>query len=181
MHRSNIQFSGESFSLEKIISPIIYESVFSQISLLRTLEYDLIDKEIEVFRLFTDTLIFVTPRFIIPEKDSLMLLNELHRKGYVLCPLGGWNGYSAAIVYLGYLFPFFYFLLGMFTAFLSRISVYSRYFEIIYIYFVADILWRFTRDGLIIPSKIMLNNFIMLALLCILSNMFKPIFRKKLN
>jgi len=179
MYRSNVQFSRESFSLEKIISPIIYESVFSQISLLRTLEYDLIDKEIEAFRLYTDTLIFITPRFIIPEKDSLMLLSELAKKGYVLSPLGACNGYAAAIVYLGYLFPFLYFLLGMFTAFLCRISVYSRYFEIIYIYFVADILFRFVRDGLIIPSKMMFNNLIMLALLCILSNMFRPIFQKK--
>lgn len=160
--RSNVAI--DNISLDLIISPIVYESLFNQISFIRML--DLLNHGSVPFApqmLFFDSAIFTLPSFSNVEKASLMYINNFGE----LSPLGGLSGYASAIIYFSNYSFLWYFLLGGISSLLLRATsstnfvIFSR---VVYIYFVCDSLFRFNRDPWFIVIKMLSNNIFFLAI-----------------
>ncbi len=159
--RSHVE--GAGFALLDVLSPIIYESVFSQISLVSLLSHPILfDSNGGVLHLIQDVIFFVTPRALLPDKGSALWISQF---GY-LSPLGAFNGFASGLLYFGYLFPCFYFCVGMVAGLLHRWAS-NQYGAILYIYFTCDFLFRIVRDGYVIPIKILINTVQMVFLLVI--------------
>jgi hypothetical protein len=149
------------FSLISILSPITYESVFSQISLVNVLAHpSMIDAFGHTLRFLGDVVIFSSPRFLLGDKESLLWVQQFAP----LSPLGGFNGFAMGLLYFGYLLPVAYFLLGLTAGVLQRMSN-TSFGAAIYVYFCCDFLYRVQRDGYVIPAKMLIDN---VAVLCIL-------------
>jgi hypothetical protein len=160
LHRQHADFSD--FSLVSVLSPITYESVFSQISLVNVLARpSLIEPVGHPGHLFVDVLVFASPRFLVGDKESLLWSQQFAP----LSPLGGFNGFAMGLLYFGYLLPVAYFLLGCTAEVLSRFSSTSQG-AALYVYFCCDFLYRIQRDGYVIPMKMCLD---IVAVLCFLS------------
>jgi len=161
LSRSNAEVGGETFSFAGIISPVMYESVFSQLSLIGVVR----DPHLWQFfgspqRFLSDILFFSTPRFLFPEKDSLLFIAKYND----LSPLGAFSGYAAGLLYFGILFPLLYFLLGSAASWMLNRARESSFWAVIYVYFTCDCLLRIMRDGYIIPAKIFVNAVIIVGI-----------------
>lgn len=160
--RSNVSIAN--INLDFIISPIVYESLFNQISFIRMLGWlhsGLVPFTPEM--LFYDSAVFTLPSFLIDDKSSLMYINNFGE----LSPLGGLSGYASAIIYFSNFYFLWYFLLGLTSSLLLR-SVSNNNFIILtrvsYIYFACDSLFRFNRDPWFIVIKMFTNNIIFLLI-----------------
>ncbi len=94
IYLSNVSITN--INLDLIISPIVYESLFNQISFIRMLGW-LHSWHVPFASemLFSDSAIFTLPLFLFDDKLSLMYINN-----YVeLSPLEGLSGYASAIIY----------------------------------------------------------------------------------
>jgi len=160
--RSNAALDSEALSSAKLISPLMYESIFSQLSLFEAVRSpQLWDAFGSPHHLLLDTFYFLIPRFLLPDKDQMLFIDRFSD----LSPLGAFSGYAQGLIYLGYLFPAFYFVIGWIASWLLTRAATSSLWSVAYIYFVCDSLFRIIRDGYIIPLKMMING---LAILCIL-------------
>jgi hypothetical protein len=160
LYRAHEAFTD--FSLISVLSPITYESVFSQMSLVTLLGQPW---RIAGFghphRLIQDIVVFTLPRIIIGHKETLLWSSQFSD----LSPLGAANGFSTGLLYFGYCLPVGYFLLGLMAGMIQRLANKS-YGAAFYVYFCCDCLYRLQRDGYVIPAKMLINN---LEILCILA------------
>lgn len=151
--RSNASLEG-ALSLANVLTPVIFESLLSQMSLVSLANSsDLWDPLGNVSKLFSDIVLISTPRALLPDKDSFQFFNEFAH----LTPLGAFNGYAAGLIYFGYFFPVFYFVLGFIASWLYAKAQISQWWFVLYGYFTADFLFRIMRDGYLIPTKMLVN------------------------
>jgi hypothetical protein len=160
LKRSAVDTAG-AFTAVKLLSPLIYESVFSQMSLLATLKMHGLWGEIGSIGLFKDVFLFTAPRFIATDKDSLISLSNY---GW-LSPLGAFNGYAQGILYFAMFFPAFYFVVGLVASWLYRKAESHPWWLILYAFFTEDFLLHLMRDGYLIPIKMLINTVELILLL----------------
>jgi hypothetical protein len=178
VYLSRMSAFGMELSAGQLVSPLVYESVFSQFSIIGTVSHtDLWLATGRVGEFLKDVALFSTPRILIPDKESMLFIPRFD----YLSPKGAFNGYAAALLYFGFLFPIFYYTLGLFGDWLYRSSRRSSWHFILYVYFSVDFCLHIMRDGLLIPIK-MLTNAVQILVLLYLANWFssflssKPIF-----
>lgn len=159
-NRTTYHYSADANALTVFISPVAYEAVFSQMSLLGFLKAGQITLYGHPLDFLLDTISWLTPRFINPDKDSGGLLHKYAD----LAPLGAFSGPAAGLVYFGYSMFIYYFLVGALGSWLQRRAKTNPINFIIYVYFCADILFRMMRDGLIFPIKYMANGVLVLII-----------------
>jgi hypothetical protein len=153
LFRESASLSG-AFSPAKLLSPIIYESLFSQFCLITISNNPtIISAYGNTLHFFADVITFTVPRILYPEKADALYSARFD----YLQPKGGFNGYAMGLIYFGIFFPIFYFLLGMFGTWLYEKAKTSRWGLILYAYFTADFLFRINRDGYLIPMKMIIN------------------------
>jgi len=172
LSRSHIELDDQTFSISRLVSPVMFEGVFSQLSLIGTIRHP------EAWSIWGswwtfvhDVVCFVIPRFLLPEKDNLLIIDQFTD----LSPLGAFSGYAQGLIYFGFFFPFFYLALGCLGSWLSRRATGSRFWSMIYVYFVCDFLFRIMRDGYIIPIKMILNTIVILALVQLYVRLGRPL------
>ncbi len=167
--RSGAQFEG-AFSFAGIISPVVYESLFSQLPLVAVVRSPELWNDVgNATHFFSDVIMSSTPRILLPEKDELQYISEMFAR---VSPMGAFNGYAAGLVYFGVLFPVFYVALGVVSRLLYSKVASNAWLAIIYVYFCADFLFRVMRDGYIIPVKMLINVLELLFLLILLRALF---------
>jgi hypothetical protein len=178
LSRSNAAVGSETFSFAGIISPVMYESVFSQLSLIGVVR----DPHLwQLFgspqRLLSDILFFSTPRFLFPEKDNLLFIAKFSD----LSPLGAFSGYAAGLLYFGILFPLLYLFLGSAASWMLNRARESSFWAVLYVYFTCDCLLRIMRDGYIIPAKVFVNAIMILGIAALFAPGEGKSFRKHLK
>jgi O-antigen polysaccharide polymerase Wzy len=155
LYRSRVNLNTEDyFTISKIFGPIVYESVFTQMSLVYLLIDDNWPREGALPSFFIDLFTFTLPRFFSPDKDSASIITSAYKE---LSPFGGFSGYASGLIYFGVFFFIFYFTLGLFSTFIYKQSENSRVYLAIYIYLVGDILYRITRDGYMVTFKALIT------------------------
>ncbi len=154
LSRSQLELGDQTWSFAHLISPLMFEGIFSQLSLVEAVRHP------EMWMLsgsphhfFLDAVYFATPRVLLADKDQLLFMDHFTD----LSPLGAFSGYAQGLLYFGILFPAFYFLLGVCAGWLQRHARHSEFWSVIYVYFVCDFLFRIMRDGYVIPIKMLLN------------------------
>jgi hypothetical protein len=148
--------SGASGSLTAaaIISPIVYESLFSQLSLRNVVNSpEIMNSTGTILNFIVDMALGSMPRILVPDKDALQYVDQFA----YLSPLGAFNGYAAGLIYFGVFWPIFYLLLGGMASWLYVRAKTNPYWLVLYAYFTGDVLFRFMRDGYTIPIKILIN------------------------
>lgn len=157
--RSHEEADDQTMSVTRLVSPIMFEGVFSQISLIGTIRHpEAWNISGSPIHFFLDALYFVTPRFLLPEKDQLLFTDQFSD----LSPLGAFSGYAQGLIYFGAFFPVFYLTLGYIAAWLQRRAGDSQLWSVIYVYFVCDFLFRIMRDGYVIPIKMLLDSLVVM-------------------
>lgn len=160
LSRSKVEVDVQTFSFTRVISPIMYEGIFSQLSLIETIKHpQLWSLWGSLHNFFLDALYFVIPRFLLPGKDEILFINRFSD----LSPLGAFSGYAQGLIYFGVFFPLFYCILGIIAGWLLRQAKDSQFWSAIYVYFVCDFMFRIMRDGYIIPIKMLVNGLTILA------------------
>ena len=164
LSRSHVEVDDRTFSAARVISPIMFEGIFSQLSLIGTIKHP----EIWSFwgsphHFFLDALYFVTPRFLLPGKDGMLFINRFSD----LSPLGGFSGYAEGLIYFGVFFPVLYLIVGIVADWLLRHARHSQFWSVIYVYFVSDILFHIMR-GYIMEIKMLANGLVILAIVVFL-------------
>jgi len=161
--RSDITVDYGSLNFDFFISPLVYESVFNQVSFLKMIANN--NGGIVPFAphmLYFDSMAFILPNVF----DAY---NDIYAGSFGdLSPLGGLSGYASAIIYFSDYYFIWYFFLGAFLSFffrLSRKNGYNILSRFIYVYFLCDTLFRLHRDPYFIVIKMLANNivFIMFA------------------
>jgi hypothetical protein len=166
---------GNELNVAKVLSPIVYESLFSQISLRNVVNTpDIMNSTGALPDFLFDAVSFITPRFLLPDKDSLLYLSRFVE----LSPLGAFNGYATGLIYFGVFWPIFYLVLGGIASWLYSKAKSNAYWLVFYAYFTADALFRFMRDGYVIPIKIIVNIIELILLLVVFNALFKGLPRK---
>jgi hypothetical protein len=159
LYRQHSAFTD--FSILSVLSPLTFESVFSQISLITVLGHpQMFDNFGNVNHLIQDVFVFTSPRFLVGNKESLLWTTRFGD----LSPLGAFNGLAMGLLYFGYLLPLAYFSLGLAAGILRRLAR-DSYGAALYVYFCCDFVYRVQRDGYVIPAKMLINN---IQILCIL-------------
>jgi oligosaccharide repeat unit polymerase len=154
LSRSHVDTTG-AFSAPAVVSPIVYESVLSQMSLIAVLgPAPVWDTFGHPLRFVLDILSFTVPRPLLPDKESLLYIGRF----YYLSPFGAFNGYAQGLIYFGILFLLFYFLLGLMGSYLYRKSQQGPWWFVLYIFFTADFLLHIMRDGYLVPLKMLINT-----------------------
>jgi len=154
LSRMALSYSG-SLSFVQLLSPLMYESMFSQLSLINLLSHPSAwDVTGHIPRLLVDTVLFVTPRIMLPNKDAFIYIGQFS----YLSPKGAFNGYAAGLIYMGLFFPAFYFCLGIIGRWLYQYSQKSAWWLILYVFYTADFLLHIMRDGYLIPIKMFVNT-----------------------
>jgi oligosaccharide repeat unit polymerase len=155
LYRSRVNLNtADYFTISKIFGPIVYESVFTQMSLVYLLIDDNWPREGALFSFFMDLFTFTLPRFFSPDKDTASIISSGYRE---LSPYGGFSGYASGLIYFGVFFFVFYFSLGLFSTFMYKQSKSSKIYLALYIYLVGDILYRITRDGYMVTFKALIT------------------------
>ncbi len=163
VYLSRMSSSAGGLNAAKLISPLVYESVFSQFSIIGIVAHpDLWVVDGRLGHFFRDVVLFTTPRFLIPDKDAGLFISRFD----YLSPKGAFNGYAVALLYFGIFFPIFYYAMGVFTDWLYRSSRKSGWHLILYVYISTDFFLHIMRDGLLIPLKMIINAMQIVILLC---------------
>jgi hypothetical protein len=169
---------GTELSIARVVSPIVYESLFSQISLRNVVTApDIMNSTGALPDFIVDVFSFITPRFLLPDKETFLYLSRFNE----LSPLGAFNGYATGLIYFGVFWPIFYLVLGGLASWLYRKARTNAYWLIFYVYFTADALFRFMRDGYVIPIKIIANIIELIVLLVMFNALFKGLLRAKVS
>jgi hypothetical protein len=165
--RSGPIAGDDTLSAARIVSPLMYEGVFSQISLIQAVHNSYLWMHIgSPLSFFTDILYFVTPRVFLPQKEAMLYADRFAD----LSPLGAFSGYAQGLIYFGICFPIFYFVLGTAAAWLFRKARSSSFWSVIYVYFACDFLFRVMRDGYIIPVKMLIDSLMILGFIALWSS-----------
>ena len=155
LHRSHASSDSQQAMAASVFSPLIFESVFSQISLINTLTMPgILSFTGHAFDFLSSLITINIPRFLIPDKDTLFHPSVDLTS---LSPLGAFNGYAYGLIAFGVCFPLYYLLCGMVADWLYKMSRLSSLWTIIYIYFTAGFMFRTMRDGYVIPIKLLGN------------------------
>jgi hypothetical protein len=169
---------GNDLSIARVVSPIVYESLLSQLSLRNVVNTpDIMNSTGALPDFLVDLFSFITPRFLLPDKDSLLYLSRFNE----LSPLGAFSGYATGLIYFGVFWPIFYFVLGGLASWLYRKARTNAYWLIFYVYFTADALFRFMRDGYVIPIKIIANIIELILLLVMFNALFKGLLKARMS
>jgi hypothetical protein len=152
-----------NLELQWVFSPALIESIFSQWSLVNVLADRSYFETTHIWNFLRDPLVFSAPRFIFPDKESLLLPIDPN-----LSPLGALNGIAASIIYLGWFFPVYWLFWGTVGAILLRWARRFAWVRVVYFVFCFNILLRLMRDGYVIPAKIMINDVVVLLALIVL-------------
>jgi hypothetical protein len=160
--RTDYQYSADASGAAVALSPIVYESVFSQMSLIGYLKSYTPDVIGQPFGFLVDAVSFTVPRFLNPNKDVGTVLEPY----FFLNPLGAFSGHAAGLIYFGFSLPVFYFVLGGFGSWLQFVARRSPAFFVIYLYFTTDILFRLMRDGYVLPFKYFVDGCAIIVLAC---------------
>jgi hypothetical protein len=156
-------------------SPLVYESLFSQISLRNVVNSsDVMNSTGSLPNLVSDVVLGVMPRVLVPEKDELQYLQRFS----YMSPFGAFNGYAAGLIYLGVFWPVFYLLLGGAASWLHAKARSNGHWLVLYAYFTGDVLFRFMRDGYTIPIKILVNIIELLVLLLLFRALIRGLPRR---
>lgn len=167
-HRSDVPLSWDTFNIDMMISPVIYESLFNQISFVKMLgflNHNMVP--FAPFQLINDAFVFSLPVGGGVDKGSLMY-TEIFGE---LSPLGGLSGYASAIIYFSSFYFIWYLLLGFTCSILWRFTKNINFrllTRVAYVYFVCDTLFRFNRDPWFIALKMLFNNLFFIALVLVL-------------
>jgi oligosaccharide repeat unit polymerase len=165
LYRSRVDLNTtDYFTVSKVFAPLVYESLFTQMSLVNLLKDDNWPREGVISSFFIDLFTFTLPRFFSPGKDA-DLITSAYRG---LSPAGGFSGYACGLIYFGFFFFIFYFSLGLFSTFMYKQSEKSRIYSVLYIYLVGVILFRIIRDGYMIPLKALITAPVIILLLLFL-------------
>jgi hypothetical protein len=168
---------GGELTFAKAFSPIVYESLLSQISLRTVVDTpDVLNSTGALPSFLVDMIAFITPRFVLPDKDAVQYLGQFT----YMSPLGAFNGYAAGVIYFGVFWPIFYLLLGGIANWLYAKSKTNAYWFLLYVYFTADVLFRFMRDGYSVPVKISANIIELLLLLMAFKALLRGLSRHKI-
>lgn len=163
MYRSDVAIDFSTLDFDLFISPLVYESIFNQISFLKMIAYQA--HGIVPFAphmLFVDSMIFTLPNIFDASGDIYVY------KFGELSPLGGLSGYASAIIYFSEYYFIWYFILGgclsLFLR-LARKTGHNVFYRFLYVYFLCDSLFRLHRDPYFIVMKMLINNafFVMFA------------------
>jgi hypothetical protein len=179
LSRSGVELDNQTLSVSRLVSPLMFEGIFSQISLIGAIRHpEAWSVWGSIGSFLHDVICFIIPRFLLPAKDSLLKINQF----IDLSPLGAFSGYAQGLIYFGLFFPVFYFVLGCFGSWLFRQAARSQFWSMIYVYFVCDFLFRIMRDGYIIPIKMILDSAVILlfVLWCIRGRGPAPVVRNSL-
>jgi hypothetical protein len=169
LSRSGASFNG-ALSMAKILSPLMYESMFSQLSLIGVVNHPSVwPLTGHLSNFLGDLFLFIVPRIIVPDKDTLLSLKQFD----YLSPKGAFNGYAVGLIYLGMFVPAFYFLLGMFGDWLYELSRKSPWWFVLYMFFATDFLLHIMRDGYLIPMKMLINTIEWILILIACRSMLK--------
>ncbi|MEI6207089.1 MAG: O-antigen polymerase [Desulfuromonadales bacterium] len=171
LKRSNVDVGWVHFDFLKIISPVMYESIFSQMSLINVLANNVWSDFGSIHNLFLDIFYLTIPRILFPNKDEVQFIADYA----YLSPMGAFSGYAHGLLYLGYFYWIFYLVLGFVGSYLYEKAKYSSVFFVLYVYYVCDFLFRVMRDGYIIPSKMLINCIIMFFILILYEKYAKSI------
>lgn len=109
VYRSGVSLDIDNINYELLFSPIVYESLFNQISFLKMLEF--LNSGAVGFSplmFLHDVVFFTLPNFFSGSKYSILYVSKFGE----LSPLGGLSGYASAIIYFSWYAPVWYFLLG---------------------------------------------------------------------
>ncbi|WP_218079628.1 oligosaccharide repeat unit polymerase [Anthocerotibacter panamensis] len=166
LFRSKVEVSDLAsgvFTIEKLVSPIFYESVFTQLSLVSVLSKKSWSLEGAPLSFLSDLVFFTLPRFLSPNKEATLFSKGVYAG---ISPLGGFSGYAQGLIYFGVFFFLFYFVLGVTTTLLYEGAKKNEIFFAFYLYIVGDIIYRIARDGYLIPLKALITApFIILVFL----------------
>ena len=174
LFRASASLSG-AFSPAKLLSPIVYESIFSQFSLITIVNNPTIVAATgHISNFFSDIALFTIPRILYPDKESHLFFAQFN----YLSPKGGFNGYASSLIYFGIFFPAFYFCLGVIGTWLHGKAQKNGWWLILYAYFTADFLFRIMRDGFDIPIKMVINVIQLIVILIILRPIFTLLLAK---
>lgn len=171
LSRSGASVEG-AFSAARLLSPIVFESLFSQLSLVNLLRApDLWSATGHAFNFVIDVMLNTMPRLVLPEKNGLLFFNRLAG----ISPLGAMNGYAAGLFYFGLFFPVLYLLLGFLASWLHMKAKTGPWWLILYAYFTADFLFRIMRDGYLIPVKMLINAIQIIGIVLLARLLFQEI------
>ena len=166
LSRSAAAVNGAT-SFAAIVSPVVYESVFSQMSLIGILDSARLWATFgQPLHFVSDLIVFAMPRFLLPDKDSALYIARFSN----LSPLGAFSGYAQGLIYFGVLFPVFYFVMGYVGSYLHKKSGRSPWWFGLYIFFTADFLLHIMRDGYLIPLKMLINTVELVLILVVWKN-----------
>ena len=177
LYRSGIQLDFDSISFEMLISPVVYESLFNQFSFLTML--DKLNRQQVPFSAhmyILDALKFMIPGFFDARED--IYVSSFGN----LSPLGGLSGYASAIIYFSNYYFVWYFIVGSVLSLLLRAArsashrLLSRF---LYVYIVCDTFFRLHRDPFYISMKMLVNNFLFVVFIIVLSYFLRSCFRRR--
>lgn len=143
-----IDWSNPIEVFQYAISPVIYESVFSQLAMLDFANGIHILFNCNPFNYVLDIVGFVLPRFINPDKDS-MCIDYLAS----LQPLGALNGIFGVFAYFQYFSFIFFLILGIAARIIFLKARKNVYFFSLAIYIFGSIILRLVRDGPVYAIK----------------------------
>ncbi|QJE00893.1 hypothetical protein HH212_13395 [Massilia forsythiae] len=173
LYRSDVDFLSVSFEeqLFYLFSPVVYESVFSQTSLLDLANSAFGDSTCDAIDFFWDFSSFVIPRILNEGKDAICLARYSYMQ-----PLGAFNGIFASYIYFGWWYFLYFFGYGLFLRGLRAAKSGKYFFNVIYFYCLANISIRIVRDGPILAGKYLANALVIVLLIFLLDKAL-PYFR----
>lgn len=165
LYRSDVDFMSVSFEqqLFYIFSPVVYESVFSQTSLLDLANSAFSESSCNANDFFWDFSSFVIPRILNEGKDAICLARYSYMQ-----PLGAFNGIFAAYIYFGWWYCVYFFGYGLLLRRLRAARSGQYFFKVIYFYCLGNISIRIIRDGPILAGKYLVNAMIIVLLVYLL-------------
>jgi len=165
LYRSDVDFMSVSFEqqLFYIFSPVVYESVFSQTSLLDLANSAFSGSSCNAGDFFWDFSSFVIPRILNEGKDAICLARYSYMQ-----PLGAFNGIFAAYLYFGWWYCLYFLGYGLLLHSLRRAKSGQYFFKVVYFYCLGNISIRIIRDGPILAGKYLVNAMIIVLLIYLL-------------
>lgn len=172
LRRSGVSLQLADVDFDMIISPIVYESLFNQISFVRMLDYHAAGRvDFVPHLMLMDIFTFRLPDFM-----STGYNFQLSSFG-PLSPLGGLSGYASALIYFGDFYSLFYFIAGaglQCSYIWTKLAKHS-FSRALFLYLLCSTFFRSFRDPWIVPGKMLLDNTLVLLFLISISQFLRPL------
>lgn len=142
--RSNVEldYQDTAILIEYLVSPIVFESLFSQLALIDLANGVPIALRCTGLDYFYDLVSFLLPRALNPDKDD-QCISYL----FALQPLGALNGVFGIHAYFGAFSALFFLAFGLLGRFLWTLGRSNFYFLALTLYFFGSLVLRLVRDG----------------------------------